>query len=97
MNSDKTHHIKFLSEVLDIPIVKVTWWSNGENGRIWGLHLENGQTTMCTSSEIMNQKKFQTKLLGVGFLPLDVRPVEWKETVVQRILQAAEPRTKTDL
>jgi hypothetical protein len=45
----------------------------------------------------MNQKKFQTKLLGVGILPLDVRPVEWKETVVQRILQAAEPRTKTDL
>ena len=97
MNGNKTHHIKFLAEILGIPLVKITWWSNGENGRNWGLVLENGQTTMCTSSEIMNQKKFQTKLLGGGVLPLDVRPVEWKETVVQRILQAAEPRTKTDL
>jgi hypothetical protein len=59
--------------------------------RIWGFHLENGLTAMVTSAELLNQKKFQTKLIGVGVLPLDVRPDEWKETVVQRILQAAEP------
>lgn len=95
MNSNriKDSAIAFLAELWGIPLVKITWWSNGENGRNWGFTLEDGQTAMCTSSEIMNQKKFQTKMLGVGVLPLDVRPREWKEIVVQRIIQRAEPRT----
>lgn len=98
MNGNKTHHIKFLAEILGIPLVKITWWSNGLNGRNWGLVLENGLTGMLTSDELMTQKKFQTKLIEVGVLPLDVRPREWKEIVVQRIIQAAEERPKkTDL
>jgi hypothetical protein len=94
---EKDREIKVLSEVLGIPLVKITWWSNNENGRIWGLHLENGLTAMVTSAELLNQTKFQIKLIGVGLLPLDVRSVEWKETVVNRILQAAVPWTKTNL
>jgi hypothetical protein len=98
MNSDKTRHIKVLAEILGIPLVKITWWSNGLNGRNWGLVLENGLTGMFTSTELMTQKKFQTKLIEVGVMPLDVRPREWKETVVQRIIQAAEELpNKTDL
>ena len=98
MNSDKTHHINFLAEILGIPLVKITWWSDGLNGRNWGLVLENGLTGMLTSEELMTQKKFQTKLIEVGVLPLDVRPCEWKEMVVQRIIQAAEEQPKkTDL
>lgn len=94
MNSTriKDSAIAFLAEFLKIPLVKITWWSNGENGRNWGFTLEDGQTAMFTSSEIMNQKKFQIKMLGVGVLPLDVRPVEWNESVVPKILQAAGPR-----
>jgi hypothetical protein len=91
MNGNKTDHIKFLAEILGIPLVKIIWWSNGWNSRNWGLVLENGLTGMLTSEELMTQNKFQTKLIGVGVLPLDVCPCEWKEIVVQRIIQAAEP------
>jgi len=99
MNSTivKDSAVAFLAELWEIPLVKITWWSDLEGNRIWGFTLEDGQTAMCPSSEIMNQKKFHTKMLGVGVLPLDVRTGEWKETVVQRILQAAEPRETKEL
>jgi hypothetical protein len=86
--------IKFLTELLSIPLTKITWWSGGQGWRIWYFTLENGRTAMVTSAELLNQKKFQLKLLGVGVLPLDVHPATlWKEMVVPRIIQAAEPQT----
>jgi len=41
MNGNKTHHINFLAEILGIPLVKITWWSDGLNGRIgaWFLRM----------------------------------------------------------
>jgi hypothetical protein len=95
MNSEETHHVKFLADLWNIPLARITWYSDGMNSRIWSFHLENGLIAMVTSAELLNQRKFQTKLLGLGVLPLDVRPAAlWKEMVVPSIIQVAEPWEK---
>jgi hypothetical protein len=94
MNREETYHIKFLADLWEIPLARITWWSNNENSRIWSFHLENGLAARVTTAELLSQKKFQVKLLGVGVLPREVHPKQlWQEMVVPGVIEAAEEQT----
>jgi hypothetical protein len=82
--------ITSLAGLWQVPLVRIVWMSNGHGGRNYFFILEDGRQIGCTASELMNQRRFQTEMVSIGVMPLDVPPKKWRE-VVWQIVQAAEP------